>query len=306
MEHVCGGVYERYCRWASKPGGVRNWGKERWRLNGDVAMVDLGEDAILLDLEKPFEVEDVFHKGMRRAKRKELRLEKWGLEFVYLRQNKRVTMIWVRFGLLLHFWNLMTLRKLGDVYGGFIEMDNETEKATNLEWARVKVVWKGGELPSTIVVEDDMWSYKVVLWWEMSLKREKKQSKTWAEVVNSSAEVEGEEGSSACERMWYAKLKSGGRTTGRCDKNLLHNLVPLTIGTHNDLYYLRKNEILDKKDHGSHQASNCILGFNIKGERSGVWKNERLQREPVDLGQNKGDNVTLEAQQQKECLQCNG
>lgn len=42
--------------------GVQNLGKERWRLKGDMAVVLLRGDVVLLGFGKPFEAEDIFHK----------------------------------------------------------------------------------------------------------------------------------------------------------------------------------------------------------------------------------------------------
>ena len=76
--------------------------------------------------------------------------------------------VWVRiFGLSLHLWCCSILKKIGDGYGGIIELDEELFFAPILSWARILVRIDRRKLPQFVDVEDGSYKFSLQLWWEI-------------------------------------------------------------------------------------------------------------------------------------------
>ena len=90
------------------------------------------------------------------------------------------------------------LRRVGDVCGGFITVDENTRSMRDLLWARILVKWREEARPSVLEIEGEEESYVVSLWWECwpVLRR-----KCRDEVDRHSREVRGEEDSCAGQRV---------------------------------------------------------------------------------------------------------
>lgn len=58
----------------------------------------------------------------------------------------RVTLV----GLPLHFWSRDVFRKIGDCFGGFLAVDEDTASFSHLEWVRVLVKSEGRDFPGSL------------------------------------------------------------------------------------------------------------------------------------------------------------
>lgn len=59
------------------------------------------------------------------------------------REGRKPSITWVRaLGLPLHLWGRRVFQRIGDVCGGFIEIDENTEYRKDLRWARILVHYK--------------------------------------------------------------------------------------------------------------------------------------------------------------------
>ena len=75
---------------------------------------------------------------------------------------------WVKIlGLSISLWVPSILRRVGEVCGGFIAIDPQTEKMEELQWARILVKSNGEDLPSTLVIRVGEAIYSLSLWWEI-------------------------------------------------------------------------------------------------------------------------------------------
>ena len=55
--------------------------------------------------------------------------------------------VWVRIvGLPLHFWSREVFKRIGESYGGFVAVDEETTFFSQLQWARILVRTTGKDL----------------------------------------------------------------------------------------------------------------------------------------------------------------
>nr|XP_033511356.1 uncharacterized protein LOC104093656 isoform X1 [Nicotiana tomentosiformis]XP_033511357.1 uncharacterized protein LOC104093656 isoform X2 [Nicotiana tomentosiformis] len=52
--------------------------------------------------------------------------------------SKRLELRWIKaFGIPLHAWSLDTFKTIGEFYGGYVEVDEDTKHISHLLWARI-------------------------------------------------------------------------------------------------------------------------------------------------------------------------
>ena len=69
-----------------------------------------------------------------------LHLVRWTLKVGCLLKGGLVKDLWVRvLGLPFHLWSWEVFKKIGDYYGGFVAMEEDTACMSNLQWARILV-----------------------------------------------------------------------------------------------------------------------------------------------------------------------
>lgn len=63
----------------------------------------------------------------------------------------------------LHLWSKELIKKIGNVCGGFIVVDEDTACMTNLQWARILVKSVGKILPRElhVVIGNNSFSFKL-------------------------------------------------------------------------------------------------------------------------------------------------
>ena len=100
------------------------------------------------------------------------------------------------------------MKKIGDACGGFLAVDDETDKLGELGWARILVKLKKTEPPNTVEVAIGGARFRMQLWWELSPQHttdasaEQKRSpssyreddgvsRAWERVEGAEAEVAG-------------------------------------------------------------------------------------------------------------------
>ena len=114
-------------------------------------------------------------------------------------------------------WNPTVLRRVGDECGGFIDIDSQTEKLEELQWARILVKTDGGAKPSTLEIGIEEEAVTLTLWWELrpSVKKVRVDSRKWGEVRDDNISRSGSrmEVESAIEKP--EELLSSDEETGR-------------------------------------------------------------------------------------------
>ena len=71
-------------------------------------------------------------------------------------------------GLPVHLWIRKILEKIGDAYGGFLAVDEDTDMLAELCWARVLVKLGKSEPSKTVEVMVGGTRFRIQLWWEFS------------------------------------------------------------------------------------------------------------------------------------------
>ena len=70
-------------------------------------------------------------------------------------------------GLPISLWVPSILRRVGEVCGGFLAIDPQTERMEELQWARILVKSYGEDLPNSLEIGVEKSTYYLSLWWEV-------------------------------------------------------------------------------------------------------------------------------------------
>jgi len=70
---------------------------------------------------------------------------------------------WIKvFGLLVHAWSESSFKVIGDLCGGgFVDIDEDTEKKTHLHFLRICINKSIGSFSSKLELIDGEWSYEI-------------------------------------------------------------------------------------------------------------------------------------------------
>ena len=162
-------------KWKTKPNPfpeakvMEVWFRDAWRLNEEVLLAALNEDLFLLKFDSPEKAKGVLESGRRSFKGGDLQLEWWSPESGCIRRKDSVQEAWIRVvGLPLHLWTPEILTKIGDVCGGFVEVDKNTETKTEMKWARMLIKLGGKARPRVVNILEGPRSVEMQIWWEVS------------------------------------------------------------------------------------------------------------------------------------------
>ena len=145
------------------------WFKDAWRLNEEVTVSVLNVDLLMLKFDSPEKAKWVLESGRRSFNGGVLQLEWWRSEAGCVRSKDSVQEVWIRVvGLPLHLWKPEILRKLGDACGGFVTLDKNTEKKTEVKWARMLIKVEGNSRPSVVNILEGPRSFELQIWWKIS------------------------------------------------------------------------------------------------------------------------------------------
>ena len=107
--------------------------------------------------------------GKRRFGTNLVHLRSWGEDLGCSSQGSSEVKAWVRVvGLPVHLWSRTVMEKIGDACGGFLAVDEETDKLGELGWARILVKMTKPELPNTVEVALGGARFRMQLWWELA------------------------------------------------------------------------------------------------------------------------------------------
>ena len=95
-------------------------------------------------------------------------LERWNPRSGCLEEGELRNEAWVRIlGLPISLWVPSIMRRVGEVCGGFLAIDPQTERMDELQWARILVRTNGEDLPSSLEIRVEKSTYRLSLWWEI-------------------------------------------------------------------------------------------------------------------------------------------
>ena len=129
-------------------------------------LAKLGGASFLLEFEDGEEVDRVLKRGVRWFKDRLLCLERWNAKVGCLQLGNLTKEVWVRVvSLPLHFLNGEVFRKIGDCCRGFIGVDEDIRRFSQLQWAKILVKLEGKDLLGTLWLVVDFSCFAIQLWW---------------------------------------------------------------------------------------------------------------------------------------------
>uniref|UniRef100_F6H572 CTLH domain-containing protein n=1 Tax=Vitis vinifera TaxID=29760 RepID=F6H572_VITVI len=135
---------------------LKSWGTQMakiWGLKGKLGLAKLERGKFLLEFELLAEAKKALNYGKILVGGLLLRLEKWSPETGCLVEGEKRNEAWVRIvGLPVSLWDRDILRRVGEECGGFLAVDNQTEKLEELQWASILVKLNGEELPNVVEI----------------------------------------------------------------------------------------------------------------------------------------------------------
>ena len=132
-------------------------------------VASLNNDLLSFEFEEAADATYVLEGGRRTFRGGRLNLERWSPDSGCVKRKNQLNKLWVRIvGLPLHLWTCDVLRMIGDGYGGYLAIDEDTiHRSEVLLWARILVKAEGQERPSTVNILAGSRSYELQIWWEM-------------------------------------------------------------------------------------------------------------------------------------------
>ncbi|RVW66286.1 hypothetical protein CK203_066249 [Vitis vinifera] len=127
----------------------------------------MNEGKVLLEFELVNEAEKALVDGEIEVEGLVMRLEKWSQRTGCLSEEEKEGEAWVRIvGLPISLWNRDILSKIGEGCGGFVDIDEKTERKEEIQWARIRVRINEGKIPKMVEVCVENLCYSLSLWWE--------------------------------------------------------------------------------------------------------------------------------------------
>ncbi|RVW40080.1 hypothetical protein CK203_081928 [Vitis vinifera] len=121
---------------------LRSWGTQMskaWGLKGNLGLAKMNEGKVLLEFELVNEAEKALVDGEIEVEGLVMRLEKWSQRTGCLSEEEKEGEAWVRIvGLPISLWNRDILCKIGEGCGGFVDIDEKTERKEEIQWARIR------------------------------------------------------------------------------------------------------------------------------------------------------------------------
>lgn len=139
-----------------------------WGLKGKLGLARLEKGRVLLEFEFVGEAKRVLTSGKRLVGGFQLGLEQWSPMTGCLEEGEIRNEAWVKIvGLPILLWDPIILRRVGEECGDFLEIDPQTERMEELQWARILVKMNDEVLPSALEIEVEEVCYSLSLWWEI-------------------------------------------------------------------------------------------------------------------------------------------
>ncbi|KAK6793695.1 hypothetical protein RDI58_007148 [Solanum bulbocastanum] len=100
-------------------------------------------------------------------KRNKIKLEWWNPYVGCEPTTYKPKSTWIRvMGLPMHLWTDETFKEIGELYGGWLKTEEETELRNHLKWARIKIRGDGRSIRSEVSISRDGIKFIISIWVE--------------------------------------------------------------------------------------------------------------------------------------------
>ena len=163
-----------------------------WGLKGNLGLAKLNDGKVLLEFEMVKEAKKALADGEIEVGGFVMRLEKWSQRTGCLSEEEKEGEAGVRIvGLPISLWSRDILSKIGEGCGGFVEIDEKTERKEELQWARIRVRINGGKIPKMVEIWVENLCYSLSLWWETRPTMRVTSTVEKGKPIGADEEVEG-------------------------------------------------------------------------------------------------------------------
>ncbi|KAG5569629.1 hypothetical protein H5410_059395 [Solanum commersonii] len=145
---------------------IRSWSSTNWKKVFGVNIYELNSEMFLFEFPNRYMAELIIQ-GQWRWKSSIFHLDWWSPTIGCTPSPSTVRETWIRVvGIPLHLWSRKVFQEIGDLCGGWIETEEETELKNHLKWARILVKNNGRNLPKEVSVACDGITYFFPIWAE--------------------------------------------------------------------------------------------------------------------------------------------
>ncbi|WMV24588.1 hypothetical protein MTR67_017973 [Solanum verrucosum] len=143
---------------------IRRWANSSWKQHHGIYIYEMGRNQFLFEFPTKTTADHVV-KGEWFWKSHKFHLDWWTPCSNSIEESLKE--VWIRLvGLPLQFWSQKILREIGNLCGGWIQTEEETELRNHLKWARIKVRGDEESVPKTVELIHDGSIFKVQIWIE--------------------------------------------------------------------------------------------------------------------------------------------
>ncbi|WMV30161.1 hypothetical protein MTR67_023546 [Solanum verrucosum] len=143
---------------------IRRWANSSWKQHHGIYIYEMGRNQFLFEFPTKTTADHVL-KGEWFWKSHKFHLDWWTPCSNSIEESLKE--VWIRLvGLPLQFWSQKILREIGNLCGGWIQTEEETELRNHLKWARIKVRGDEESVPKTVELIHDGYIFKVQIWIE--------------------------------------------------------------------------------------------------------------------------------------------
>ena len=147
---------------------LESWARAVWKLKGGVSVAFLNKDLMLFEFDFLEESNYAMERGCNLFRGGVLKLERLGPELGCVKNKNLRKEAWVRvLGLPLHLWTREMLKQIGDGCGGFLKVEEESGRGSEISWVRILVRLQETVRPSTVNILAGSRSYELQIWWEL-------------------------------------------------------------------------------------------------------------------------------------------
>lgn len=146
---------------------VRRWASKNWNQAHGINIYEMGNSSFLFDFASTNAAEHVL-RGRWLWKNQGVRLQWWSPTVGAVQSWVSINQSWIRLvGLPLHLWSQNVFKAVGDLCGGWVKEEEETELRNHLKWARILVKPNGTSILKEEKIEFEGIEYTIQVWDEM-------------------------------------------------------------------------------------------------------------------------------------------
>ncbi|KAH0776378.1 hypothetical protein KY290_007789 [Solanum tuberosum] len=164
---------------------IRRWSSTNWKKAFGINIYELNDEKFLFEFPNRNMAEQTINDKWR-WKSCNFNLEWWKQITGCTPKYVLVKETWIRVvGIPLHLWSKKVFQEIGEIFGGWLATEEETEIKNHMKWARILVVNDGSSIPRGVEVSRNDTKFHLPIWpeclprFESSPKNDKGEDETY-------------------------------------------------------------------------------------------------------------------------------